>query len=118
MINPCVPSQAACGHVHAGQLVWDQQEFLGGDFRFQISDFTSDIPTIQHTLHFYATTPIKPDHPPWRESDDSEFIIRSCKFPGCNPCTLQYSEVEQPVRLFNAIKSKMKIKIGGRDCEI
>jgi len=55
---------------------------------------------------------------PGRESDDSEFIIRSCKFPGCNPCTLRYSEVEQPVRLFNAIKSKMKIKIGGKDCEI
>jgi len=29
-----------------------------------------------------------------------------------------YSEVEQLVRLFNAIKSKMKIKIGGRNCEI
>ena len=29
-----------------------------------------------------------------------------------------YSEVEQLVRLFNAIKSTMKIKIGGRDCEI
>ena len=29
-----------------------------------------------------------------------------------------YSEVEQPVRLFNAIKSKMKIKIEGRDCEM
>ena len=29
-----------------------------------------------------------------------------------------YSEVEQLVRLFNAIKSKMKIKIGGKDCEI
>jgi hypothetical protein len=85
----------------------------GGDFRFQISHLTSHIPTIyQHTLHFYATTPIKPDHPPGRESDDSEFIIRSCKFPGCNRCMLQYSEVEQLVRLFNAIKSKMKIKIG------
>ena len=29
-----------------------------------------------------------------------------------------YSEVEQLVRLFNAIKSKMKIKIGSRDCDI
>ncbi len=28
-----------------------------------------------------------------------------------------YSEVEQLVRLFNAIKSKMKIKIGGKKCE-
>ena len=26
-----------------------------------------------------------------------------------------YSEVEQLVRLFNAIKSKMKIKIGGKN---
>ena len=29
-----------------------------------------------------------------------------------------YSEVEQLVRLFNAIKSKMRIKIGGNKCEI
>ena len=29
-----------------------------------------------------------------------------------------YSEVEQLVRLFNAIKSKMKIKIGGKKSEI
>ena len=29
-----------------------------------------------------------------------------------------YSEVEQLVRLFNAIKSKMKIKIGSMDCDI
>jgi len=29
-----------------------------------------------------------------------------------------YSEVEQLVRLFNAIKSKMKIKIRGKKCEI
>jgi hypothetical protein len=29
-----------------------------------------------------------------------------------------YSEVEQLVRLFNAIKSTMKIKIGGKKCEI
>ena len=29
-----------------------------------------------------------------------------------------YSEVEQLVRLFNAIKSKMKIKIGGKKCEM
>ena len=29
-----------------------------------------------------------------------------------------YSEVEQLVRLFNAIKSKMKVKIGGKKCEI
>ena len=28
---------------------------------------------------------------PWRESDHSEFIIRGCKFPGCNPCTLRCS---------------------------
>jgi hypothetical protein len=41
----------------------DQQEFLGGDFRFHISDFTSHFSQskkiYQHTLHFYATTPIK-----------------------------------------------------------
>ncbi len=29
-----------------------------------------------------------------------------------------YSEVEQLVRLFHAIKSKMKIKIGGKKCEV
>ena len=29
-----------------------------------------------------------------------------------------YTEVEQLVRLFNAIKSKMRIKIGGNKCEI
>jgi hypothetical protein len=29
-----------------------------------------------------------------------------------------YSEVDQLVRLFNAIKSKMKLKIGGKKCEI
>jgi four helix bundle protein len=29
-----------------------------------------------------------------------------------------YSEVEQLVRLFNAIKSKMRIKIGGKNCQI
>ena len=29
-----------------------------------------------------------------------------------------YSEVEQLVRLFNAIKSKMKIKIGGGNCKM
>ena len=29
-----------------------------------------------------------------------------------------YSEVEQLVRLFNAIKPRMKIKIGGKKCEI
>ena len=29
-----------------------------------------------------------------------------------------FLEVEQLVRLFNAIKSKMKIKIGSRDCDI
>jgi len=29
-----------------------------------------------------------------------------------------YSEVEQLVRLFNAIKSKMKIKMGGKKCEM
>jgi len=29
-----------------------------------------------------------------------------------------YSEVEQLVRLFNAIKTKMKIKMGGKKSEI
>jgi hypothetical protein len=95
--------------VELGAKLRINRNFWGGaDFTFQISDFTFH----QHTLHFYATTPIKPDHLPGRESDDSEFITRSCKFPGCNPCTLQYSEIEQLVRLFDAIKSKMKIKIG------
>jgi hypothetical protein len=76
---------------------WESTGISGEDSRCQMSDFTFHIPTIyQHTLHFYETTPITLDHPPGRESDEI------------------YSEVEQLVRLFNAIKSKMKIKIGQR----
>ena len=46
-----------------------------------------------------------------------DYLIR-INLPDVDKTKEIYSEVEQLVRLLNAIKSKMKIKIGGKKCEI
>ena len=46
-----------------------------------------------------------------------DYLIR-INLPDVDKTKEIYSEVEQLVRLFNAIKTKMKIKIGGKKCEM
>jgi len=96
--------------------------FQISDFRFQISHLTFKLICI-NTSHFYATTLInhKQVWTQWKFDATLfwlDYLIRINLFDAVKTKKI-YSEVEQLVRLFNAIKSTMKIQnIGGKKSEI
>jgi len=123
---------------HGSKGISDQEEFLGGKREFRISDFRYQISDIRYqisdfrfqishltfklicinTSHFYATTLInhKQVWTQWKFDVTLfwlDYLIRINLFDAVKTKKI-YSEVEQLVRLFNAIKSTMKINIGGK----